>query len=162
MATKTEVGTTRFEMRSESEIVAAGTIDAPRELVWDAWTNPEHVPNWLLGPDGWSMPVCAIDLRPGGLWHYIWRGPDGAHMEMQGTYREVERPHRLVYTESWGDDWPETVNTLVLTEMAGTTTMTHAVLYPSKSDRDAALATGMEEGWAASWKRLDEYLQGIK
>lgn len=162
MATRLETGTTRFNKRSDLEVVATGVIDAPRELVWDASTNPEHLPEWLYGPEGWGMTVCEVDLRPGGAWHYVWRGPDGSEMEMRGVYREVEPPQLLASTEEWGGDWPETVNTLVLTENEGLTTMTNAVLYPSKEARDNALATGMEEGWAASWKRLDEYLQAIK
>ena len=81
------------------------------------------MPHWMLGPDGWTMPVCEIDLRPGGAWHFVWRGSDGTEMEMRGVYREIAPPERLVTTESWGGDWPETLNTLVLTEEDGKTTI---------------------------------------
>jgi uncharacterized protein YndB with AHSA1/START domain len=105
------------------------------------------------------MPVCEIDLRPGGAWHFVWRRSDGTEMGMRGVYQEVVPPERLVSTESWGGDWPETLNTLVLSEEDGKTTITNRVLYPSKEARDAALRTGMKEGVSASFGRLAEYLR---
>jgi uncharacterized protein YndB with AHSA1/START domain len=159
MATENKVGVTTFTTPSDREVVATRAVDAPRARVWAAWTSPEHVTRWLLGPEGWTMPVCEIDLRPGGAWHYGWRGAGGAEMEMRGVYREVMPPERLVQTESWGGEWPETLNTLVLTEEDGKTTMTCTVLYPSKEARDAALGTGMKEGWSTSYDRLDQYLR---
>jgi uncharacterized protein YndB with AHSA1/START domain len=134
-------------------------VDAPRRLVWKAWTSPEHVPHWLLGPEGWTMPVCEIDLRPGGKWHFVWRRLDGTEIEMRGVYRELVPAERLVNTEAWGGDWPETLNTLVIAEENGKTKIACTVFYPSKKARDAALATGMTEGWSASYDRLDEYLR---
>jgi uncharacterized protein YndB with AHSA1/START domain len=110
-------------MPSDREIVATRTVDAPRRHVWDAWTRPEHLPHWMTGPEAWTMPVCEIDLRPGGGWHFVWRNADGAEMEMRGEYREIVPPERLVHTESWGGDWPDTLNTLVLTERDGKTTI---------------------------------------
>src|SRR2546430_1875665 len=107
---------TTFATPSDREIVMTRVVDAPRRLVWEAWTNPQHVPRWLLGPEGWSMPICEIDLRPGGAWHFGWRRGDGTEMEMRGLYREVTPPERLVTTESWGGSWPETINTLTLSE----------------------------------------------
>ena len=159
MATANKVGATTFTTPSDREIAATRVVDAPRSLVWEAHTSPAHLSSWLLGPEGWTMPVCEIDLRPGGAWHFVWRGPDGTEMEMRGEYREVTPPERLVQTESWGGDWPETINTLVLTEEDGKTTITQTVLYPSKEAREAALGTGMKEGWSASSDRLDEYLR---
>jgi uncharacterized protein YndB with AHSA1/START domain len=158
MTTTPDAGTTSFTTPSDREVVITRTFDAPRALVWQAWTSPEHVPNWLLGPDGWTMPVCEIDLRPGGAWHFVWRRADGTELDMRGSYREVEPPERLVSTESWGGDWPETRNTLTLAEKDGRTTCTLTVLYPSKEARDAALRTGMKDGTAQSFDRLAEYL----
>jgi uncharacterized protein YndB with AHSA1/START domain len=158
MTTAPEVGTTTFTTPSDREIVTTRVFDAPRALVYDAWTSPEHLPQWMLGPHGWTMPTCEIDLRPGGSWHFVWRGPDGTEMEMRGVYQEVEPPARLVSTESWGGDWPETVNTLVLTEDDGLTTVTQTVLYPSKEARHAALESGMKDGMSASFDRLDAHL----
>jgi len=157
MATANKVGSTTFTTPSDREVVMTRVFDAPRSLVWEAWTNPEHVPQWLLGPEGWTMPVCEIDLRPGGEWHFVWRRTDGTEMEMRGEYREITPPERLVCTESWGGDWPETLNTLILTEDDGKTTMTQTVLYPSKEARDAALETGMKEGASESFDRLAEH-----
>jgi uncharacterized protein YndB with AHSA1/START domain len=136
-------------------------VEAPRRQVWEAWTRPEHVPHWMLGPEGWSMPICEIDLRPGGAWHFVWRRDDGSEMEMRGAYREVTPPERLISTESWGGDWPETLNTLNLSETEGKTTISLTVLYPSKEPRDAALSTGMKEGVSQSFDRLNEYLRTI-
>ncbi len=134
-------------------------FDAPRRLVWEAWTNPEHVPHWMLGPEGWTMPVCEIDLRPGGKWHFVWRRTDGTEMEMHGVYKEITPPEQLVYTEAWGGDWPEVLNTLVLVEKDGKTTMTCTILSPSKEARDRGLETGMEDGADISFDRLDAYLK---
>ena len=159
MATANKVGETTFTTPSDREIAATRVVDAPRSLVWEAHTEPQHLQQWLSGPDGWTLPVCEIDLRPGGKWHFVWRGPDGTEMEMRGEYREVTPPERLVQTESWGGDWPETLNTLVLTEGDGKTTITQTVLYPSKEAREAALGTGMKEGWSASYDRLDDYVR---
>lgn len=143
---------------SDLEIVVTRVFNAPRKLVFDAWTNPKYLPHWMLGPDGWSMPVCEIDLRPGGSWHIVWRHTKGHEMEMRGLYREVKPPERLVSTESWGPGWPETLNTLELSEHGGITTATITLLYVSKEARDAALATGMKQGMAMSYDRLESYL----
>lgn len=157
MVTTSSVGRTIFTTPSDREITAMRAVDAPRQLVWEAWTNPQHVPHWMTGPEGWTMPVCEIDLRPGGEWHFVWRKLGGSEMEMRGVYREIVPPERLVNTESWGADWPETLNTLVLTEEEGKTTMVCTVLYPSKEARDR-VDTGMKEGWSQSYDRLDQYL----
>lgn len=161
MATANKVGATTFTTPSDREIVMTRVLDAPRTLVWEAHTNPEHLPHWMTGPEGWTMPVCEIDLSPGGAWHFVWRRSDGTEMEMRGVYREITPPERLVNTESWGADWPETLNTLVLTEENGKTTITSTILYPSKEARDAALATGMKDGASMSFDRLAEYLRTL-
>jgi uncharacterized protein YndB with AHSA1/START domain len=144
---------------SDREVAITRVFNAPRRLVFEAWTNPKHVPRWMLGPDGWTMPVCEIDLRPGGAWHFVWRRANGTQMEMRGVCREVAPPERLVSTEAWCGDWPETLNTLVLSEENGKTTMTQTILYPSKEARDAALQTGMKDGVAQSYDRLEEHLR---
>lgn len=153
--TSGKTGVTTYTTPTDRELVVTRIVAAPRRVVFDTWTNPKHVPKWLLGPEGWTMPVCEIDLRPGGSWRYVWRKNDGEEMEMSGSYREVVPPERIVSTESWGPQWPETVNTMVLTEAAGQTTITLTMSYPSKEARDAALETGMKEGMDASFDRLD-------
>lgn len=161
MATTNNVGTTTFTTPSDREVAATRVFDAPRRLVFDAHTKPEHIRHWMLGPEGWTMPVCEVDLRPGGGWHFVWRRADGDEMEMRGVYKEVVPPVKLVSTESWGGDWPETINTVTLTEKDGKTTLTMTILYPSKEARDAALKTGMKEGMAQSYERLADYLHSM-
>lgn len=158
MAAKTEIGETTIATPSEREIVITRAFDAPRALVFEALTNPEHLPNWMLGPGGWAMTDCEVDLTPGGSWRYAWRHSDGETMELSGTYREVEPPARIVQTESWGGDWPETLNTLLLDEHEGRTTMTQTMAFPSREARDAALQSGMQEGVSRSFERLADHL----
>ena len=146
----------------DREIVMTRAFNAPRQLVWDAWTKPEYLKRWLLGPEGWTMPVCQADVRPGGKWHFEWRKADGAEMSMNGIYKEVAPPDRLVSTESWGANWPETLNTLTLIEENGKTTATNTILYPSKEARDAALQTGMAKGVAISFDRLEELVESLR
>jgi len=142
------------------EILATRTFDAPRRLVFAAFTEPEHVRRWLLGPEGWTMPVCEIDLRVGGSWHYVWRNEeDGREFGMHGVYREIEAPARIVNTEVFEDS--ESLNTLELTELDGRTVMTHRIVMPSQAARDAAMATGMANGAEDSYARLDSYLTAL-
>jgi len=161
MTTAAKVGVTSYATPTDTQVVITRVVDAPRRIVFDAWTNPAHVPQWMAGPEGWTMPVCEIDLRPGGTWHYVFRKTDGTEMSMTGSYREVSPPARLVSTESWGPEWPETVNTLDLTESGGQTTITLTVTYPSKDARDAALKTGMKDGVEVGFAKLDRLLQRL-
>lgn len=161
MITAARTGITTYATPTDREFVITRVVDAPRHLVFDAWTNPEHLPHWLLGPEGWTMPVCEIDLRPGGKWRYVWRKPNGTEIALTGIVREVVHPERLVTTESWGPEWPETVNTVVFTEAAGQTTITLTVTYPSKEARDAALKTGAADGMDSSFARLDRLLRTL-
>jgi len=159
MTSEAKVGETIYETPSDTELVAIRAFDAPRELMWEAWTSPDHLPKWLLGPEGWTMPVCESDPRVGGAWHFVWRREDGTEMDMSGEYREVEPPERVVSTQSWGDDWPETIHTLVFTEDGERTILTQTIVYPSLDARDAAIATGMQKGMDESFGRLDAYLR---
>jgi uncharacterized protein YndB with AHSA1/START domain len=143
---------------SDVEIVMSRVVNAPRRLVWEAWTRPEYIQQWMLGPDGWSMPVCENDVRAGGSWHFVWRKASGTEMAMRGSYKEVVPPERIVKTEKWGPEWPETINTLTLEEKDGRTTVRESILYPSKAARDAALETGMADGAAQSFDRLEKLL----
>jgi uncharacterized protein YndB with AHSA1/START domain len=100
MTTANKVGETTFTTPSDREIAMTRVFDAPRGLVWDAYTNPEHVPHWF-GPRGWTLPVCEIDLRAGGAWRFVMHGPDGTDMGMSGVYQEITparaaRLHRVV------------------------------------------------------------------
>ena len=161
MTTASKPGITGYATPSDTEILIQRVVDAPRRIVFEAWTNPKHIPVWLSGLEGWTMPVCEMDLRPGGTWRYVWRKSDGAEMAMGGSIREVVPGERLVTTERWGPEWPETVNTLALSEAGGKTTIRLTIKYPSKDARDAALRTGMKEGMDLSFARLDDLLRTL-
>ena len=150
----TNAGALDITTPTDLEILTTRVFDAPRRLVFEAWTNPEYLPHWMLGPDGWTMTACDVDLRRGGTWHFAWRHTDGREMSMHGVYREVVPPERLVFTEVWGGNWPETLNTNVLTEANGKTTMKASMRYPTKDARDTALKSGMKDGMAISSNRL--------
>jgi uncharacterized protein YndB with AHSA1/START domain len=146
--------------RGDREIVLTRVFDAPRRLVFDALTKPELVRRWLLGPPGWTMVVCDIDLKVGGAYRYLWRHSDGTEMGMRGVYREIVPPERIVNTESFDTPWypGEAVGTAVLVEEGGKTTLTTTVRYASREARDGVLKSNMEKGVAASYDRLEEVL----
>ncbi len=148
----------------EREIVVTRVFDAPRQLVFDAYTKPELVKTWLLGPDGWSMPVCEIDLRVGGKYRYVWRNDsNGNEMGMGGIYREIVRPDRIVATERFDEAWypGEAVDTIVMVERNGKTTLTQTILYDSRETRDAVMKSPMEHGMAATFDRLEKILPSL-
>ena len=153
--------TLQIKGNGDREIVMTRVFDAPRKLVFDAFTKPELLKQWLLGPPGWSMPVCEIDLRIGGRYRYVWRrDTDGTEMGCGGVYREIVPPERLVHTEQFDDPWypGESLITTVLDEQRGKTTLTATMLYESRDARDGILKSGMESGVAASYDRLAELL----
>jgi uncharacterized protein YndB with AHSA1/START domain len=154
-------GTFNIAAHSDREIVVTRVFDAPRRLVFDAYTKPELVKKWLLGPYGFSMPVCEIDLRAGGKYRYVWRNDaDGREMGMGGVYREVAPPERIVATEVFDEAWypGQAVDTIVLAERNGKTTLTQTILYNSRETRDAVLRSPMQTGLAASYDRLERFL----
>ncbi len=131
---------------------------APRQLVWDAHTQPALIKRWLLGPPGWTMPVCTVDLCVGGSYRYEWRSKDGHTLALSGTYRIVEAPEVLADTQSFDDDWTQGAadSHLSLAETDGHTFLTLDVTYASKEARDMALATPMMDGMEAGYARLDD------
>jgi uncharacterized protein YndB with AHSA1/START domain len=154
-------GNLKLTTPDDREIVMTRILDAPRRLVFDAFTKPELVKQWLLGPPGWAMLVCEIDLRVGGVYRHVWRrDSDGSEMGMDGVYRQIAAPERLVATEKFDQAWypGEAIGTTVLVEQGGKTTITQMVLCQSREARDAALKSGMERGVAASYDRLAELL----
>jgi uncharacterized protein YndB with AHSA1/START domain len=153
-------GTLKLTTRGDREIVMTRVFDAPRSLVFEAFTKPELVRQWLLGPEGWSMPVCEIDLRVGGKYRYVWRHVKGHEMGMGGVFREIVPPERIVSTEKFDESWypGEAVGTVVLTEQGGKTTLTQTVQYQSREAREAVLKSPMESGVAAGYDRLAELL----
>jgi uncharacterized protein YndB with AHSA1/START domain len=145
----------------DRDLVMTRVFAAPRRLVYDAHTKPELVRQWLLGPPGWTMPVCEMDVRVGGTYRWEWKSErDGTTMGMGGVYREVVAPERLVATERFDEAWypGEALTTLVLVEQGGRTTLTQTMRYASRAAREAVVKSGMEQGVAASYDRLDDVL----
>ncbi len=152
-------GTLKVTTPTEREIVLTRVFDAPRSLVFDAFTKPELLKRWF-GPRGWSLVVCDIDFRVGGTWRFVLRGP-GKDMGMRGVYREITAPDRAVHTESF-DDFPgESLVTTVLVEDRGRTTLTATIRYPSQEIRDAVIKSGMEHGAAESYDKLAELFTSL-
>ena len=144
--------------QGECEVVMTRVFDAPADLLFEAYTKTEHLQRWMLGAEGWTMPVCEADVRPGGSYRFVWERPNRSRIEVTGDYREVVPPSRLVMTESWGADWPVIVNTLTFAEADGRTTLTNTMCFPSPAARDAAIKTGMEHGSRHCFEQLDGYL----
>jgi uncharacterized protein YndB with AHSA1/START domain len=148
---------------SDREIVLTRLFDAPRQLVFEAMTRPEHVRRWWGNLDErYSMPICEIDLRVGGAWRFVGRGPMGEY-GFHGEYREIVRPERLVFTEIY-DPFPdvESVVTSVFAEEGGKTRLTVTALYPSIEVRDSVMQTGMANGAAISYDRLEDLVQELQ
>jgi uncharacterized protein YndB with AHSA1/START domain len=151
----------RVGARGERELEMVRAFDAPRNLVYDAYTKPELVQRWLLGPPGWTMPVCEIDLRVGGAFRFVWRNEsDGREMGMGGVYQEIVTHEKVVNTEKFDDPWypGNAVNTTTFVERAGRTTLTMTVRYDSREIRDMVLRSPMESGVSASFDRLERLL----
>ena len=157
-------GTFAVTTPSDREIRMTRLFDAPRALVFEAMTRPEHIRNWWgnLGP-GYSVPVCEVDLRVGGKWRFVNRTPNGEQAVFYGEYREINPPDRVVFTEIF-EPFPDAVSvvTSVLTEENGKTRMTASVEYPSREVRDMVRATGMERGAALSYDRLEDVVRGLR
>ncbi len=143
---------------TDREVVMTRVFDAPRSLVFDALTRPELLKRWMEAP-GRSLEVCDIDLRVGGAYRFVWRGPGRKDVGSRGTYLELAPPGRLVTSESW-EDWDagDTRATTVLVERQGKTTMTLTTLFPSREVRDTVLEAGLKSGAATNYEKLAEVL----
>lgn len=158
----TTTGTLKITRPSDREIAMTRVFNAPRKLVFDAHTRPELIRRWLLGPEGWTMPVCEYDPKVGGKYRFVWRrDKDGTQMGMGGVLREIKPPERIVHTEKFDESWypGEAVVTTTFVEQGGKTTLTTTVLYESKEARDVALQSDMEKGVEMSYDRLAELLE---
>ena len=154
--TAKNMGKLQVTTPSEREIAMTRVFDAPRSLVFDAWTKPELLKRWLGVRGGWTFAVCEVDLRVGGSYRFVWRGPTGAEMGMGGVYREIVRPERLVATEKFDEPWYEgdALDTTTFVERGGKTTATTTVRYASQEVRDAVLKTPMLTGVAESYDKM--------
>lgn len=165
---------------AQEEVVTAGTgtaaelakrtvviervFAAPRDLVFEAWTDPVRVAQWW-GPEGFANPVCEMDVRPGGALRIVMRAPDGAEYPMKGVFREIVRPERLVFTniavDEEGDPLIDGCTTVTFAEYGGKTKLTLETSAISLVARAVAMLEGMEAGWTQSLDRLGEYLKKV-
>jgi uncharacterized protein YndB with AHSA1/START domain len=148
---------------SDQEIQLTRLFNAPRHLVFEAMTKPEHVKQWWgrLG-EGYSVPVCEIDLRVGGAWRFVNRHPKG-EAAFYGEYREIAPPSRLVFTEIF-EQFPDSVSVVSteFTDEDGKTRMTATVRYESLEVRDMVLASGMSRGAGISYDRLEDLVAALQ
>ena len=152
---------------SDREVRVERNFNAPRELVWDAHTKADLIQRWMLGPPGWTMPVCEMDVRVGGAYRWRWRnGEDGKEFGFFGEFLEVQRPSKIVYKESYdpgdvGGPMPSDEPALITAEFKearGVTTLITTMLFPSKEARDGAVSSGMTDGMEMSYALLDEMI----
>jgi uncharacterized protein YndB with AHSA1/START domain len=147
--------------QGDREIVMTRVFNAPRRLVFDAWTKPELLKRWLGVRAGWTFAVCEVDLRVGGAYRWVWRNEaKGLEMGVGGVYREIVKPDRIVSTEKFDEAWyaGESLITLVLTERDGQTTATTTLLYESREIRDGVFQSPMKTGVAESYDMLEAAL----
>jgi uncharacterized protein YndB with AHSA1/START domain len=158
------VSKSKVTMPSDREVQVTRVFDAPPAVVFDAFTKPQLVKRWMLGPPGWTMPVCEMDLRVGGKFTWRWRGEDGKEFGFTGEFKEVTRPSRIVHTENYdpgdvgGNMGGEALVTSEFKPQGGGTLYTVKIRYQSKADRDAAVKTGMTDGMEMSYMKLDSIL----
>jgi uncharacterized protein YndB with AHSA1/START domain len=153
----------QITLPTDREVKVTRSFKAARPLLYRAYTEPALLQRWLLGPPGWSMPVCEMDVRVGGRYRWRWRSDtDGSEFGFAGTFREVTPPSRLVHTEAYDPGtvayaYPqsEALVSVTFTEDSGITTVTTLIDYGSKDARDAAVATGMTDGMEQSYQLLD-------
>jgi len=155
--------TMQVTLPSDREIAMTRVLNAPRRLVFDAFTKPELIKRWLYGPEGWSMPTCDVELRAGGSMRYVWRHANGQEMGLRGVFREIVPPERIVHNEIFDEDWTggEATVTTTFVEKDGKTTVTMTILYTSRETRDSVLKSGMEKGVGMSYDRLEAMLPSM-
>jgi uncharacterized protein YndB with AHSA1/START domain len=154
-------GTLQVTTQGDREVRLLREFDAPRRLVWDCFTKPELVRRWLYGPDGWSFAVCDIDFRVGGSYRYVWRNDRaGTEMGMKGVYREIVTHQRIVDAQLFDEDWTggEAIGTVLFIERNDRTVVDNVMLYASREARDMVLQSGMKEGMAMGYDRLEAFM----
>jgi uncharacterized protein YndB with AHSA1/START domain len=147
------------EAKGERELVISRAFNAPKGLVFKAYTECKYLKRWLSGAEGWSLDVCEVDLTVGGKYRWVWKRGE-TEMGAGGEYREISRPDRIVCTEQFDNPWyaGEAISTLTLEEKDGVTTLTNTMLYVSKEARDTVLQSPMESGLSLSYDRLEKLL----
>lgn len=152
----------------EHEFVVERYFNAPCTLVFEVFTQPEHLKRWWAPPPH-TIPACTIDLRPGGIWHYAIRSPEGQERWTRSVYCEIVPPEKLVYTSTFSDEYanpiegiPEHLTTLLLKEEAGRTKATAHIQFKSAEDLNVALNMGMQQGMNIAWDYLIEYVHNLQ
>ena len=152
----------------EQEFVVERQFNAPRTLMFQVFTRAEHLKRWWAPPP-YTVPVCTIDLRPGGIWHYCLRSPEGQEQWARSVYREIVPPEKLVYTTTFADEYanpiegiPEHLTTVTFTEEAGKTRVTAHVQFDSAAALKVALDIGILQGMSMTWDYLVEYVQELQ
>jgi uncharacterized protein YndB with AHSA1/START domain len=156
----------QVSLPSDTEVRVTRDFKAPRKLVWQAHTEPKLFQRWIGGYPGWSMPVCEMDVRPGGKYRWRWRSDeDGKEFGFHGDFREVDAPNKMVQADyydpgDFGGAMPNSpaITRTTFTEKNGVTTLVTQIAYDSKEARDAAISTGMTDGMETSYGRLDKLL----
>jgi len=147
---------------SDLEIQLVREFDAPRELLFDAFSSCQHVHAWW-GQGASTMPVCELDFRVGGKWRFVEREPDGGEFGFRGEYREIARPERLVQTfEYEGMPGHVSLETSIFEDLGGRTRLVTTSVFDSKEDRDGMLQSGMEQGAGETYDRLEAYLTSLR
>lgn len=152
----------------EQEFVVGRQFTAPRTLMFQVFTRAEHLKRWWA-PQPFTIPVCTIDLRPGGIWHYCMREPSGQDHWARSVYREIVLPEKLVYTSTFADEhanpiegMPEHLTTVIFTEEAGKTGVTARVQFTSAAALSVAVDMGMLQGMSMTWDYLIGYVQELQ
>ncbi len=140
---------------SDTQVRSERAFDAAVEAVYAAHTTPEIVQQWMVGPDPWTMPVCDMDVRPGGTFRYEYAGGEGEVMLITGTFEMVEPPHRLVHIEDWNDGSAAFRTETTFVERDGQCVVTQTLTFPSKEQRDGAMTMGMMEGMEQAYVKLE-------
>jgi uncharacterized protein YndB with AHSA1/START domain len=163
MATTTPP-TLNVTLPNDFEIRMTRTFDAPRALVYAAHTEPALLRRWMVGPPGWTMSACEVDLRVGGVFRCGWRNEaDGTEFDVTGEYREIDPPARIVHVERYGDNGGESICTLTFDEdAAGRTTFAQTMRFPTREDRDAQIRGGAADGMDPGYDRLAVVLDELK
>lgn len=161
-STARTIGRLTIAPRDDREIVLTRTFDVPRARVFEGWTDAALMRRWLGGPPGWSLTACEVDARVGGVYRFVWRGPDGGEMSLRGTYREIAAPTRIVGAEVFEPACfgGEVVVTVTLDVRGGGTLLTMAMRYDTAEARDGALASPMGDGIAGNLDGLATLLAG--
>ena len=151
----------------EQEFVVERQFSAPRTLMFQVFTQPEHLKRWWA-PQPYTMPICTIDLRPGGIWHYSMRSPEGQEHWARSVYKEIVPPEKLVYTSTFANEhanpiegMPEHLTTVIFTEEAGKTQVSARVQFASAAALSVAVDMGMVQGMNMTWDSLVGYVQEL-